>query len=93
MKPSNETPATDQDNLRSDQVEPMAPGAKAEADEYSDGPREADSERGASESERGQPASPGGATGEHSGQKPRLTRTSNSLCPVLRMSRPQTRFR
>jgi hypothetical protein len=70
MKSSNETPTSDQDNQRSDQVEPMAPGAKAEADDYADGPRQPDSERGASESERGQPASPGGATGEHSGQKP-----------------------
>jgi hypothetical protein len=66
-------PSADQEaarNQRSDQVEPMHDGAKAEADD-SDGRRETDSERGPSESERGEPASPGGTTGEHSGQMPR----------------------
>ncbi len=59
-----------QQNQRSDQVEPMHDGAKAEADDFSDGRRETDSERGPSESEHEQPANPGGTTGEHSGQKP-----------------------
>ena len=48
----------------------MHRGATAEADDFADGRRQPDSERGASESERGEPATPGGTTGEHSGQKP-----------------------
>jgi len=65
-------------NQQSDQVEPMHDGAKAEADDFSGGPREADSERGPSDTERGQPATPGGTTGEHSGQTPRAKPTGKS---------------
>jgi hypothetical protein len=57
-------------NQESDQVEPMHDGAKAEADDFSGGPREVDSERGPSDTDKGDPANPGGTTGEHSGQAP-----------------------
>ena len=63
------TPVQDAEgNQRSDQVEPMHRGAKAEADDYSDGRRETDSERGVADSERQSPGT-GGTTGEHSGQE------------------------
>ena len=55
-------------NQQSDQVEPMQRGAKAEADDFSGGRREADSERGVVDSEQQSPAM-GGTTGEHSGQE------------------------
>ncbi|MEP7308082.1 MAG: hypothetical protein ABJA98_21480 [Acidobacteriota bacterium] len=55
-------------NQRSDQVEPMHRGAKAEADDYSTGPRETDSERGVAGSGQQLPGT-GGTTGEHSGQE------------------------
>ena len=55
-------------NQRSDQVEPMHRGAKAEADDYSDGRRQTDSERGVAGSDQPLPGT-GGTTGEHSGQE------------------------
>jgi hypothetical protein len=70
MKASTKIEKPTQDaveNQRSDQVEPMHRGAKAEADDFSDGRRQQDSERGASESDQQSPFS-GGTTGEHSGQ-------------------------
>jgi len=55
-------------NQRSDQVEPMHRGAKAEADDYSDGRRQPDSERGVAGTDQQLPGT-GGTTGEHSGQE------------------------
>jgi hypothetical protein len=64
-------PKVEQDeegNQRSDQVEPMHRGARAEADQFASGHREKDSERGPAASE--QETASGGSTGEHSGQDP-----------------------
>jgi len=68
-KKARTTPQPPEDNQRSDQVEPMHPGAKAEADEYADERRVKDSSRGAPATESEAPSAPGGATGEHSGQR------------------------
>jgi hypothetical protein len=57
-----------EDNQRSDQVEPMHRGAKAETDEYGSR-REHDSGRGAPGVEPAMPGEPGGISGEHSGQQ------------------------
>src|SRR5262245_14525329 len=68
---------------RRDQIteeQPPRPWARAEVDDFADGPRESGSNRGGFITEHSD-ANPGGTTGEHSGQRLSRNRTKKNVSP------------